>query len=77
MQLSPFSPHHSPLPHPFPPPALDPTPLWLCPCSWTCSLTTLPLFPLLFPPPSALVTASLFFISMSLVLFCLLVWLVD
>ena len=29
VQLSPFSPHHSPLPSPPPPPILNPTPLWL------------------------------------------------
>ena len=34
-------------------------------------------FPQLSPPPSPLVTVSLFFVSMSLVLFCLLVCFVD
>ena len=32
VQLSPFSTHHSPPPHPSPLPTLGPTPLWLCPC---------------------------------------------
>ena len=31
VQLSPFSPHNSPLPHRSLPPTLSPTPLWLCP----------------------------------------------
>ena len=42
----------SPLPtaHTSPHPTLDPSPLWLCPCVlYTCSLMTLPLFPLVIP----------------------------
>ena len=70
----PLPPHHL-----SPPPTFDSTPLWLCPCVlYTCSLMTLPLFPphylSLFSP---LVTISLFFISVSLVIFCLPVCLVD
>ena len=56
--LSPFSPHHSLLPYPSPPPTLNPTPLWLCPCVLhTCSLMIFPPFLPLSPPPSPLVTA--------------------
>ena len=73
VELSPFSPHHSPPPQPSPPPTLDPTPLWLCPwVLYTCFLTNLPPFPSLSPPTSPLVTVSLFLISTSLVIFCLL-----
>ena len=70
VQLSPFSPHH------YPHLMLDPTPIWPCPCVlYTCSLMT---FFLHYPPsPSPLVTVSLFLISMSLVIFCLLVCFVD
>ena len=78
VQLSPFFPHHFPAPHPSPPPPLYPTPLWICPCVlYTCSLTTLPPFPPLSPPTSPLVMVSLFLISMSLVLFCSLVYFVH
>ena len=70
-QLSAFSTHHSPSSHPSPPSTLDTNPLWLCPCVlYTCSWWPFPLFPPLCPPRSALVTANLFFILMSLVLFC-------
>ena len=38
VQLSPFSPHYSPLLPPSPPATLNPTLLWLCPCVlYTCS----------------------------------------
>ena len=68
------------LPQPWPSTPPIPTshpctyPLWLCTCVfYMCSLTALPLsspiIRLLFP----LVTISLFFISMSLVIFCLFV----
>ena len=78
VQLSPFFPHHFPAPHPSPPPPLYPTPLWICPCVlYTCSLTTLPPFHPIIPSHFPLVTVSFFFISMSLVLFCLLVCFVD
>ena len=41
-----ISPYHSLPPQPSPPPTLDPTPLWLCPCvPYTCSSTTFPPFP--------------------------------
>ena len=67
------------LPHPahphLPPSFLSP--LWLCPwVLYTCSLTTLSLSPII-SLRSPLVTLSLFFISMSLVIFCLLVCFVD
>ena len=46
VHLSPFSPYHSLLPQPSPPPTLNPTHLWLCPCVlYSHSLTTLPPFP--------------------------------
>ena len=63
VQLSPFSPHHSPT-HPRLPP-YDPTPLWLCPCVlYTCSLMALPLLSPTIPlSPSSLVTVCLFFTS--------------
>ena len=42
-----FAHHSPPPPQPYPPPTLDPTHLWLCPCVlYTCSLTTLPSNPL-------------------------------
>ena len=63
-----------PPPQPSPPPTLDPTPHWFCPCVLhTCSWKTFLLFPPLSLPTSPLVTVSLFFVSMSLVIFCLLV----
>ena len=77
VQLSPFSPHHCPPPQPSPPPILNPTPIWLCPCVfYTCSFTT-PSPPPLSPPTSTLVTVNLFLISTSLVMLCLLVCFVD
>ena len=78
IRLSPFSYHHFPLPlYPHIPPSILPlfgfihgsfihVPWWL-----------FPFFPLLSPSPPPLVTVSLFFISMSLVIFCLLVCFVD
>ena len=78
LQLSPFSLYCSPLPCPSPPHIQSsPTLVW--------SMSPLYLFldlalPLLFPfihLPSPLVTVSLFFISMSLVVFCSLVHFVD
>ena len=62
------------------PPAshLQTYPLWLCPCVlYTCSLMDLPFFPHFPSLPSPLVAVSLFFISMFLVVFCLLVCFVD
>ena len=71
LQLSAFSPHHSP-----PTPTAKPTflpcfhsPPWFCPCvlynsSWKPSSP-------LFPPCSPLAIVRLFLISMSLVIFCL------
>ena len=67
-----------PLPHPSPPPILEPTPF-----SYVhVSFMHVPGWP--FPycphypfPPTPLVTVSLFFMSMPLVVVCLLVWLVD
>ena len=70
--------HYSPSPQPSPPPSLNPDLLWLCPyVLYTCSCQTFPLFPPLSPPCSPLVTDSLLLISMSLVIFCLLVCFVD
>ena len=79
VKLSPYSPHHSHPPQPSLPPTCDPTPLWLCPwVLYACSLMTLPPSPTgLSPPTSPLVTVSLFFISMSVVIFCLRVCFVD
>ena len=75
VQLSPFSHHHF---HPTPqPPTLSPFPLWLCPwVLYTCSLMNLSLLSPIIPPLPG-VTVSLFFISMSLVIFCFLVCFVD
>ena len=54
-------------------------PLWLCPCVLhTCSLMALPLLsPIVSLPPSSLVTVKLFFISVSVIVFCLPVCFVD
>ena len=66
-----------------------PTPAILTSLPWSCSplalsmcplymfLTTLPPFPSLSSPTSPLVTVSLFLISMSLAIFCLLIYFVD
>ena len=77
LQLSPFSPCYSPLPNCPPPPTFNPPPG--CLYSWVlyACFTTLPLLPLMSSSCSLLVTVSLFFISMSLVPFCLLVCFVD
>ena len=72
VQLSPFSPHHSPT-HPCLPPLNLPT-LALSVCPLYMFLDGLsPVFPHYPSPHSPLVTVSLFFISMSLVIFCFLV----
>ena len=66
------------LPPLFPPLILNPTCLWLCPCLLYMFLDNPVLsFPCYPTPLSPLVIRSLFFISMSLVLFCLLVCFVD
>ena len=76
VQLSPFSHHY--LPPPPPPPTFDPSPFGFVHGSfihvpwWPFSV-----FPTLSPPPSPLVTVSLFLISMSLIVFCLLICFVD
>ena len=67
---------HTTLPHPshpqfYPPLVLSIGPLYLFLDDPSAS------FPHFLPPPYPLVTVSLFFISMSLVLFCLLVCFVD
>ena len=65
VQLSLFSPHHSPPPQPSSPPTLYPTPLWLCPwVLYICSIMTQPLLSPVIPFPP-LVTVCLFFISVS------------
>ena len=80
VQFSAFSPHPSPTPQPSPPPSrfhpCPPPPLLsMCPLSWF--LQTSHPFPLKIPPLSPLVTVSLFSISVSLVIFCLIVCFVD
>ena len=73
VQLSPFSPHQSLSPQPFPPsPMILPT-LSFSICPLYVFLDDLSSFPLLSPPLCPLVTVSLFFISISLDIFCLLV----
>ena len=72
LPTTPLQPQLAPLP------TLDPTPVWFCPSVlYTCSRKPCPLFPPLSPPTSPLVTVSLFLISMSLVIFCLLICFVD
>ena len=72
ISLPPLSPQPSPLP------TFDPTLLWFCPCVlYRCSWKPFLLLPPLSPPNFPLVTVSLFFISMSLVIFCLLICFVD
>ena len=76
LQLSAFSPHHSP-PTPAKPtslPCFHPPP-WFCPCVLYSS-SQKP-FPTLSPPPSLLAIVRLFLISMSLVIFSLLFSFVD
>ena len=81
LQLFPFSPHYSPLPYPSPTSHIQSSPhhCHLCPwvrsvCSLTCSFPFSPHFPLALSPP---ITVSLFFISTSLVIFCLLACFVN
>ena len=78
VQLSPFSCHHFPPPHSLPPSTLYPAPLWLC--SWIPLYMFLddpsPYFPCDPPSSSPLVIVSLFFILMSMVIFCLFVLLI-
>ena len=66
---------------PYPPasPTLNPYPLWPCPwVLYTWFLTTLPhFFPCYPPSPSPLVSVSLFLISMSLVICCVLDCFID
>ena len=73
-----FPPPLSPVPSTFTS-TLNPTPFWLCPLVlYTCSLMTLPILsPIISHLTTPLVTVSLFFISMSLVIFCLLVCVAD
>ena len=67
-----------PPPHPSPPPTLEPIPLGFVLVSFICvPWWPFPYFPPLSSPASLLVTVSLFFIPMSLVIFCLLVCFVD
>ena len=68
-QLPPSLPITSPPPRSYP--------LWLCPCILhICSLVTTPQFPPYSSPPSPF-SDSFFSISMSLVIFCLFVCIVD
>ena len=71
-------PNPLPQPQPSPLPTLDLNPFWFCPCVlYRCSWKPFPLFPPLSPPTFPRATVSLFLISMSLVIFCLLVCFVD
>ena len=75
-QLPPFSLHHS-TPHPcLPLSNLSPLALSMCPL-YVFIGGPFPIIPYYPSPLSSLVTVILFFISMSRVVFCLLVWLVD
>ena len=81
LQLSPFSPHYSPLPYPLPHLPHSILPLH-CLCPWvlhTCSLTwPFPFFPLLFPSllPSGHCQFILYFhVSGSILFTCLFCWL--
>ena len=80
VQLSLFSCHHFPLPHPLQLPTLNPSRLWLCPwVLYTCSLTTLPLLSLLtpFPLPSGYCQFVLYFnVSGYVLLACLFILLI-
>ena len=74
VQLSPFSPHHSPPPQPSPPSTLKPTPFGFFHVSFVyVPWWTFPYFLPLSLSPTPLVTVSLLFISMSLVIFSLLI----
>ena len=77
VQLSPFSPHHVPHPiHPrFPTSNLLPLGLSMGPLNMVLDGLS-PIFPQYPSLPSPLVSVSLFFISMSLVIFCLLIQLI-
>ena len=71
-QITPPQPRHSPLP------PIDPTPHWVFPCVlYTCFWKLFPLSPPLSHLNSPLVTVSLFFILMFLVILCLLGRFVD
>ena len=78
IQLSPFSLHHSPCPthsH-FPHWNLHPWALSMCPLYMFLEGLS-PVCPYFLPPPSPLVTVSLFFVSVFLVIFCLLFSSID
>ena len=78
VQLSPFSPHRSPPPHLSLPPTLPPTHFGFLHVSFILFLgDPSSIFPHYPSPPTPLVTVSLFFISVSLVIFCVLVSFVD
>ena len=78
VQLSAFSTHNSLPVYPSPPPTLDPIPFGSVQVFFICvHWWPFPKFPHYSSPPSPLVTDSLFFVSMSLVIFCLFVWIVD
>ena len=78
VQFSAFPHYHSPLPQPSPPPSPDSTHPWCCPCVlYSCFWKPFTLSTSLSPPVSPLVTVCLVLISMSLVIFCLLVCFVD
>ena len=78
LQLPVFTPTTPPPPQPSPSPAPASTSNWFCPCVLhSCSWKPFPLFPPLSPPTSPLVTVRLFLISMSLVIFSLLVCFID
>ena len=70
LQLSAFSPHPSTPPQPIPPSSPTSTLPWFWPCALYSS-SCRPLSPL-SPPHSPLAIVTLFLISMSLVIFCLL-----
>ena len=78
LQLFQFTPLGPPLPSPPPAPSQSPH---HCPCPWvihTCSLTNpFPFFLSFLPPPFPMAAVRLFYVSMSLVLFCSLVYLVH
>ena len=76
LHLPPLTTHPHPLSHPHLPP-LIPLPLGFVHVSFIVVPENPSLLPPLSPPTSPLVTVSLFLISMSLVIFCLLVYFVD
>ena len=73
--MSAFSPLPSTPPQPVPPPSPTSTPPWFCPCVLYSS-SYRPLSPL-SPPHSPVAIVTMFLISMSLVIFCLLFSSVD